>query len=79
MGFLDFLFRPLTPDQFAEKFIREMRRAGATDELRYDRDNHRIIRGKGKESESINLANFFKEYLSLPRGIRVSRPTHGEY
>jgi len=70
MGLLDFFFRPPTPDKFAEMFIREMRRAGATDELRYDRDNHRIIRGKRKNSESINLSNFFKEYLSLPLGKR---------
>ena len=70
MGLLDLFFRPLTPDKFAEKFIREMRRAGATDELTYDRDNHRIVRGRRKGSESINLSNFFKEYLSVPRGKR---------
>jgi hypothetical protein len=70
MGLLDFFFRPPTPDKFAAMFIREMHRAGVTDELTYDRDNHRIIRGKRKNSESINLSNFFKEYLSLPRGKR---------
>jgi hypothetical protein len=70
MGWLDFFFRPLTPEKFAEMFIREMRRAGAKDDLTYDRENHRIIRGKLGESAWISLTNFYKEYLSLPRGKR---------
>src|SRR5262245_13582423 len=70
MGLLDFFFPPLTPDKFAEMFIREMRRAGAKDDLVYDRELHRIVRGKAKDSSWIGLTNFYKEYLSLPRARR---------
>src|SRR5262245_2492169 len=70
MGLLDFFFRPLTPDKFAEMFIREMRRAGAKEDLVYDRELHRIVRGKAKDSSWIGLTNFYKEYLTLPRWQR---------
>ena len=70
MGLFDFFFRPPTVDQFADLFMREMRRAGVTDELMHDKLNGRIIRGTGKESSSINLGNFYREFLALPRGQR---------
>jgi hypothetical protein len=70
MGLLDFFFRPLTPEKFAERFIREMHLAGARDDLVYDRENFRIVRGKPEKWTWIGLTNFYKEYLSLPRGKR---------
>jgi hypothetical protein len=70
MGFLDFFSRPPDLDKFAEKFMREMRRAGITEELRHDRENGRIIRGTGDKAASIHLGNFYRESLALPRSKR---------
>lgn len=70
MGLLDFLFRPPTIDQFAQMFMKEMRRAGATEELKFDKENGRIVRGSGPDTASVNLLNFYKEFLSLPRQKR---------
>lgn len=70
MGLLDFLFPPPPIDRFAQLFIQELRRAGITTELTYDKANGRIIRGKVEDASSIHLANFHQQYLSVPRRFR---------
>jgi hypothetical protein len=70
MRLLDFLFRPPTIDQFAQIFMREMRRAGIEEELKYDKENGRILRGSGDKASSAYLGNFYREHLSLPRRKR---------
>src|SRR6266852_1564085 len=70
MGLFDFFRRPPTRDEFAAKLIKEMRRAGVTEALTYDKDNDRILRGSGEKQNVINLPNFFKEHLSLPPSKR---------
>jgi hypothetical protein len=66
MGLFDFFRRPPTPEKFADLFMRGMRRAGCEEELRYEPDADRIVRGSGKDAGSINLVNFFTEYMALP-------------
>ena len=70
MGLLDFFFRPLSFEKFAQQFIRELQRAGVVEPLRYDKETDRIIKGTGSDPESIYLVNFYREYLALPRGMR---------
>jgi len=67
MGLLDFFFRPLSFDEFAQRFMREMQRAGVAEALTFDRENGRIVRAGLSESHSITLWNVYKEYLSQPR------------
>src|SRR5690349_18774469 len=70
MGLLDFFSRPPNFDKFASMFMKELRRAGVTEELRHDRENGRIIRGTGENASSIHLGNFYREFVGLPRGKR---------
>ena len=63
MGLLDFLFcGPPTPEKFAELFTKELRRAGVTLPIEYDRENNRLLVGDGQDHETINLGNFLREY-----------------
>jgi hypothetical protein len=70
MGFLDFLFRKPTIDQFAKLVMAEMRKAGLSGELTYDQQNVRIIYGSGDRGGKMNLVNFYNDFLSLPRSKR---------
>jgi hypothetical protein len=76
MSLFDFLFRPPTKEKFAKLVLREMRRAGVEDELKYDAQNDRILRGNGNQTASIYLTNFYKEYLALPRLQRKKHLAH---
>jgi hypothetical protein len=67
VGLFDFLFPEPTIDAFADLFIHAMRRAGVTSELVYEKDNCRIVRRIGEETQVVNLRNFFRESLALPR------------
>src|SRR5262249_27129966 len=59
------------PEKFAASMIKALRRAGVTEPLTYDKDNDRILRGTGEKQFAINLTNFFKEHLILPRWKRA--------
>jgi tetratricopeptide (TPR) repeat protein len=76
MGLFDFLFPKPTIDRFADLFMSEMRRAGVTSEIVYEKDNCRIVRGSGDETNAINLGNFFRESLALPRRNRKTHLSH---
>jgi hypothetical protein len=69
MGLLDF-FRGNPIDRFAASFMKEMRRAGCTHELRYERENQRIVVETGETPQQIFVPNFYREFLSLPREER---------
>jgi hypothetical protein len=70
MGLLDSLFPPLSFEKFAHRFIGELKKAGVVELLSFDTENGRILRGAGKDAASIYMANFYQEYLSLPRSKR---------
>lgn len=71
MGLFDFFRRrDPTRDEFAQQFVQELKRAGITRPIEYETETDRILIGSGDEQESINLANFYREYVSLPRAER---------
>jgi Protein of unknown function (DUF1444) len=73
MGLFDFFRKPLTPEVFARKLMKELRKAGVTQALTYDKASERILLGTGAKQRVINLTNFFREYLALPPSKRAAQ------
>lgn len=68
MNFLKnwFLGRP-SQDQFAKAVLAELRRAGDTRDLQYEKEHFRLVNKGGGE---MNLTNMYQEHCQLPRRER---------
>lgn len=74
MGFLDWLFGPPKPDQYARLICDGLRRAGDHRESAYDRESFALnFTQNGEPAGLANLRNMYNEYCSLPRD---KRPEH---
>jgi hypothetical protein len=76
MGLFGISLGTPTLEQFADLFVKEMRRSGDGGEYTFNPENH-SLNGFGEESlQRINLKNFFNDYCSLPRGKRKAWLRH---
>jgi hypothetical protein len=71
MGFIEKFVCEPSLDYFASKFIRSLKDAGETEELRFDAEQGRITRHReGEVVGVINLGGMYANYLAKPRAER---------
>jgi hypothetical protein len=72
MGLFDRLRADPSPEKFASLFIRALRSAGVTEDLRYDGAENRITWSRGGEPAGVtNLGNMYAMYVGKPRAERA--------
>jgi len=77
MGFFERLFGKHSLDYFANQIVRGLRKAGQTDELRYEPAEFRIVQLRdGKEVGVIDLGNMYRTHLALERRHRAIHLKH---